>query len=135
MKTKKLLSLACLAAGLIFGQSLMTGSFAAETPIKALDRDGDGTLDLEEAKSAGAAAFDRLDRDHDGTLDKNELGARIDKSEFKSADPDNDGALTKDEYLSLVETLFKKADHDNEGTIDAKELRSRAGRELLRAVR
>ncbi len=135
MKVKKLLSRGSLAVALIFGPPLMANCFGAEAPIKALDKDRDGTLDLAEVKDAGAAVFDRLDKDHDGTLDKKELGARIDKSEFNSADTDNDGTLTKDEYLSLIETLFKKADRDDEGTLDAKELHSKAGRELLRVVR
>ena len=42
-------------------------------PVYGLDTDNDRTVDLEEAKKAASALFDRLDRDHDGTLDRREL--------------------------------------------------------------
>jgi hypothetical protein len=38
--------------------------------------DSDGTIDLEEAKKAASAVYDRLDRDHGGKLDKRELAGR-----------------------------------------------------------
>ena len=45
--------------------------------MQTLDTDNDGTVDLEEAKKAASAAFDKLDRDHDGTLDRRELRGRL----------------------------------------------------------
>jgi len=103
--------------------------------LQMLDTDNDGTVDLDEAKKAASALFDRLDRDHDGTLDRRELKGRLNARELAAADPDKDGALTKDEFLAVVERRFKSADPDNDGTLDAKELRSRAGRALLRLLR
>ena len=104
-------------------------------PMAQLDTDNDGTLDLEEAKKAASALFDKLDRDRDGTLDRRELAGRLSVKELRAADPDNDGTLTKQEYLALVEQRFRAANPDNDGTIDAKELNSRAGKALLRLLR
>jgi len=103
--------------------------------LQGLDPDHDGTVDINEAKTAGTAMFGRLERDHDGTLDARELKGRLSANQFAAADPDHDGTLTKDEYLALVEKHFKAADPDNDGTLDAKELRSRHGRELLRLLK
>ncbi len=108
---------------------------AANDPIKAFDLDGDGTLDLAEAKKAASALFARLDRDHEGTLDKRELAGRLSAREVAAADPDHDGTLTRDEYLAIVEKRFNAANRDGDGTLDAKELRSSAGRALLRLLR
>ncbi|MEA2884362.1 MAG: hypothetical protein QOH32_3618 [Bradyrhizobium sp.] len=104
-------------------------------PIRMLDTDNDGTVDLAEAKTAASALFDRLDSDRDGTLDKRELAGRLNAREFAAADPDHDGTLTKDEYLAVVEQRFKAADPDKDGTLDARELNSAAGKALLRLLR
>jgi Ca2+-binding EF-hand superfamily protein len=102
--------------------------------LQQLDSDHDGTLDLNEAKTAGTAVFDRLDHDHDGTLDRRELRGRVTAAQFAAADPDHDGTLSRDEYMALVEKRFNAANPDNDGTLDARELRSPAGRNLLRLV-
>lgn len=103
--------------------------------LSALDTDHDGTVDLNEAKAAGAAVFDRLERDHDGTLDARELTGRLNARELAAADPDHDGTLTKDEYLAVVQQRFTAADPDKDGTLDSKELGTAQGRALLRLVK
>jgi Ca2+-binding EF-hand superfamily protein len=118
--------------------AVMIASPAATAPVgilRALDPDHDGTVDLNEAKSAGSAQFERLDRDHDGTLDRRELRGRLSAKELAAADPDHDGTLTKEEYLAIVEKRFTAADPDNDGTLDRRELRSSAGRALVLLVR
>jgi Ca2+-binding EF-hand superfamily protein len=125
-----------LAIGMLF-----TGSFPAfaksdrSNPVRMLDIDNDGTVDLAEAKKAASAVFDRLDRDHDGTLDKRELAGRLSAKELAAADPDRDGTLTKDEYLAVVEQRFNAANTDKDGTLDAKEMNSAAGKALSRLLR
>ena len=121
--------------------TLISGSFPAfaksrhDNALQMLDTDHDGTVDLDEAKKAASALFDKLDRDHDGTLDKHELGRRLSPKEFAAADPDHDGTLSKDEYIAVVEQRFKAANSDNDRTLDEKELSSKAGRNLLRLLR
>jgi len=115
-----------------------TGGFAfarSGDPLYGLDTDRDRTIDLEEAKKAASAVFDRLDRDHDGNLDRRELRGRLTARELDAADPDHDKTLTKDEYLALVEKRFDAADPDHDGTVDSKELKTKAGRALLRLLR
>jgi Ca2+-binding EF-hand superfamily protein len=109
-------------------------SAAKSSPISALDKDKDGTLDLAEVKDAASALFDKLEKDKDGTLDAKEAGRRMGEKEFKEADPDNDGTLSKDEYLGLVVKLFHAADTDKDGTLDAKELNSKPGIALLHLI-
>lgn len=100
--------------------------------LAGLDTDHDGTVSLDEAKSAAEKMFDKLDRDHDGTLSKRELRGRLSAKEVTAADTDHDGTISKDEYMAAVEQRFKEADADKDGTLTPKELRSTAGRALLR---
>ena len=104
-------------------------------PVKLLDSDNDGTIDLAEAKKSASDLFAKLDRDHDGTLDKRELARRLSAKELAAADPDHDGTLTADEYAAVVEQRFQAADPDKDGTLDAKELNSAAGKALLRLLK
>jgi len=106
----------------------------AASPLKLLDPDKDGTVDLAEAKAAATKLFDKLDGDKDGTLDKKELRNRVSGKDFASADPDKDGTLDKNEFLAVVELRFKSADPDKDGTLDAKELRSKAGKALMQLL-
>ena len=64
-----------LAIGTVAG--MLVPAWAAPNPIRMLDTDNDGTVDLAEAKKAASALFDKLERDHDGTLDKRELAGRL----------------------------------------------------------
>ena len=100
----------------------------------ALYPDKDGTVDLAEAKAAGAKEFAKLDPDKDGTLDAKELGSHVDAAALKAADPDSDGTLDEKEYASLVVARFKAADPDNDGTLDDKELGTDAGKAFLKLV-
>jgi hypothetical protein len=124
-----MVTLAALLSGA--APALATGKSG---PVARLDTDNDGTVDLEEAKKAAGALFDKLDTDKDGTLDLKELKGRVTPREFRAADPDNDGTLSKDEYLALVEKRFKAADPDNDGTVSAAEFKTRAGRALRRLL-
>jgi len=105
------------------------GSFAA------LDRDGDGTIDLDEAKRAAELLFGHLDRHRTGKLNRAQLGRRrLTVAEFSWADRDHDGTLDKDEYLALVERQFKAADVDHDGTVSRAEFESRSGLPLRRLL-
>jgi Ca2+-binding EF-hand superfamily protein len=133
VKTLTLASLLAISLPSVVVVTSASPAFAASA-LQALDPDKDGTVDLNEAKTAGSALFDKLDVDHDGTLDRKELTDRISAEDWKIADPDNDKTISKDEYLAFVEVAFKRANPDNDGTVDAKELKTPAGRALLRLL-
>jgi Ca2+-binding EF-hand superfamily protein len=124
-----------VALGIVCAISQTFAAEKAGDSVRALDTDHDGTVDLNEVKSAAAAAFDRLDRNHAGKLGRPELKGRLNAKELAAEDPDHDGTLTKDEFTAAAETRFKAANVDSDGTLDAKELNSRSGKSLQRLVR
>src|ERR1700679_3857878 len=131
VKTLTLASSLAISPPVAIVATSVSPAFAA-SPLQTLDPDKDGTVDLNEAKTAASALFDKLEKDNDGTLDRKELHGRIPDAEWAVADPDNDKTISKDEYLAYVETVFKKVDTDNDGTLDAKELKTPAGHALVR---
>jgi Ca2+-binding EF-hand superfamily protein len=133
VKAFTLVSLLAISSPLAMVVTSASPAFATSA-LQTLDPDKDGTVDLNEAKTAASALFDKLDVNHDGTLDRKELKDRISAEDWKVADPDNDKTISKDEYLAFVEVAFKRANPDNDGTIDAKELKTPAGRALLRLL-
>ena len=134
MITRRMVLLGSLLTSSVIGGFPAFAAPRRSRVMQLLDPDNDGTVDLNEAKRAASALFDRLDRDRDGTLDRREIGGRLSRAEFAAADPDKDGTLSKDEYLRVVERRFMAANPDNDGTLDEKELRSRAGQALLRLL-
>ena len=137
MKSKLELPDACVSAGRLASTGARPDErLASICRLGAEDTrpDKDGTVDLNEAKAAATALFDKLEKDNDGTLDRKELHGRIPDADWAVADPDNDKTISKDEYLAYVEAVFKKADTDNDGTLDAKELKTPAGRALVRLL-
>jgi Ca2+-binding EF-hand superfamily protein len=136
MVPRKILAAAGCALALVLSGGAGGGrAQAVDMALGALDPDHDGTLDLNEARNAATALFDRLDTDHDGTLDKKELKGRLGGSAFTASDPDRDGTISKDEYLALVEKRFKAADPDHDGTVSAAEAKTSAGQALLRLLK
>lgn len=112
-----------------FARGGRAGSFAA------LDRGGNGTIDLDVAKRAAERLFQELDRHGAGKLTRAQLGRRrLTAAEFSSADLDHDGSLDKGEYLALVEQQFKAADVDHDGTVSRTEFKSRSGLPLRRLL-
>lgn len=104
------------------------------TQVGRYDTDGDGTVDLAEAKKAAGDLFDKLDTDKDGTLSFKELHGRLSRKEFTAADTDTDQSLTREEYLAVVELRFKAADRDHDGTISSWEFQTSTGRNLARLL-
>lgn len=125
--------LIALASVMAAPAALARGGRAAS--FAGIDTDNDGTIDLDEAKRAGAALFESLDRGRAGKLSHAQLGRRrLTAAEFAWADRDHDGTIDKDEYLALVERQFRAADVDNEGTVDRAEFKSRSGLALRRLL-
>lgn len=136
-----------LAAGL--GLSLAAPAMAMhhnklEAAFQAADKDGDGSLDKEEAKALPRVSkhFDRLDADRSGTLSLDEITAGAEKGRkthdrmkqrhdhakdrFAAADTDGDGSLDREEAKSLphVARDFDRIDADQSGTVTVEELRA-----------
>jgi EF hand len=105
------------------------------TLVGQFDTDNDGTVDLAEAKKAGAEMFDKLDADKDGTLDRKELHGRLSRKEFAAADADHDGTLSKEEYLAAVEARFHAADAKHDGKLTHWEFHTPKGRALTHLLR
>lgn len=133
MKTFALAFLLAISLTPVMVVTSASPAFAASA-LQTLDPDKDGTVDLNEAKTAASAMFDKLEKDKDGTLDHKELNGRIPDADWAVANPDHDKTISKDEYLAYVGAVFKKADADNDGTVDAQELKTPAGRVLLRLL-
>jgi len=100
--------------------------------LQKWDTDHDGTLSLDEIKTAATARFEALDRRRTGRLSRSQLAGVLASQQFRKADKDKDGTLDKDEFLSVVEELFQATDKDHDGTLDKRELGSSAGKALLR---
>ena len=103
--------------------------------LKGLDPDNDGSLDLNEAKTAASALFDKLDRDKDGTLSAKELRGHLTEKELAAGNPDKDKTLDKNEFLAIVEQRFNAANPDKDGTIDCKEIGKKSGKALLKVLK
>lgn len=130
------ISAALAVSGLTFGHSAVLAQGASPcAALKGLDTDNDGTLDLNEAKAAASALFDKLDRDKDGTLTAKELRGHLTKKELAAGNPDKDKTLDKNEFLAIVEQRFNAANPDKDGTIDCKEIGKKAGKALLRVLK
>jgi Ca2+-binding EF-hand superfamily protein len=121
--------------GLIAAASPAMARTKNSTLVGQFDTDGDGTVDLAEAKKAAADLFDKLDTDKDGTLTIRELGGRLRHKDLAVAKAGHDKTITKDQYLAVVEQRFKAADKDNDGTLSSWEFHTRAGRALVRLLR
>ena len=105
-------------------------------PMRALDLDRDGKLNLAEAKSAAAKHYDDLNPALDDALDREEARRHsLAAATFRSADTDSNGTVNKAEWLALVERRFKAADPDDDGTVSRSELRSEKGKALARFLR
>ena len=98
--------------------------------LKAVDKDNDGTVTLDEVKAYATMRFKALETDKDGTLDEKELKGRLTATGFKSANMDADKTLDQAEFLTYVEKLFKEA-NDKDPHLDAKELETAAGKKLV----
>jgi Ca2+-binding EF-hand superfamily protein len=107
--------------------------------FKAADKNGNGSLDPEEAKALPHVAknFDRLDTDKDGSVSQAELTAgmkgmhgkgrkmhRKGMAAFQKADTDKDGTLDRTEAAAMprVARNFEAIDTDKSGTVSLEEI-------------
>lgn len=104
--------------------------------FKKADKDADGTLDKEEAKTLKGVSkhFDQIDADKDGTVSMEEITTHLEgmkknmhargEENFKKADKDADGTLDKEEAKGLphVTKHFDAIDADKDGTVSMEEI-------------
>lgn len=107
-----------------------------EAHFKAADKDNDGSLTREEAKSMPRVTknFDAIDADKSGTVTLAELQATTRKmakemhergaERFKAADRNGDGMLDREEAKTMprVAQNFDAIDADKSGTVAEKEI-------------
>lgn len=136
-----LVILACLATAWLApaGYAAKSGK-NFEQSFKAADKDGDGTLDREEAKALPRVAkhFDEIDADKDGTVSLEEIYASARKvaktmqeeqrAKFEAADKDKDGTLDREEAKALprVAEHFDEIDANKDGKVSAEEIKAYA---------
>ena len=113
----------------------VTPAFAQSSLVGQFDLDKDGSVDLAEAKKAGAALFDKLDVDKKGVLTRKQLHGRLSSKAFAAADTDKDGTLSKDEYLKIVEERFNAADTKHDGKLVNFEFQTPKGKALTKLLR
>ncbi len=118
------------ALGLVASFGAVRADMTPTAFLKAVDKDSDGTVTLDEVKAYAAVRFKALETDKDGTLDEKELKGRLSETGFKSANLDGDKTIDEKEFVAYVETLFKEA-NDKDTTLDAKELGTPAGKKLV----
>ncbi|XSG82319.1 MAG: EF-hand domain-containing protein [Methyloligella sp. ZOD6] len=122
----------------VAGAALMlsTAVYAAEVSetMKAVDPDMDNEMTLKEAQTAGKKVFKAINPDGDDTLEADELKGRVTKRQLKEADPDDDGSLDMNEYMNLIEKRFHAANPDGDDTIESDELETRKGKKLLELI-
>ncbi|MGA0533933.1 hypothetical protein [Hansschlegelia sp. KR7-227] len=95
--------------------------------LKALNKDGDNTLELAEVIDAGAKLFAVINPDGDTTLESGETKGRITEKDWKRYNKDGDQTLEMDEWLTILRARFNAANPDKDGSLDEKELNTKAG--------
>jgi Ca2+-binding EF-hand superfamily protein len=126
-----------IVALVVVGAISAPGQAQAQRPnvdafLQQWDADDDGTLSLDEVKTAASARFEALDRKHNGNLTRTQLAGILTFQQFHQANTEKHRTLDKNEYRAFVEKLFQAADKDHDGKLDKAELGSSAGRALLR---
>ena len=94
--------------------------------VKSVDKDSDGTIDMQEAKTAAMAKF-ATSRQGQGTARSTPR-----KPAWTSARPipTRTARSTRRSSRAALGDTFKAADTDHDGTVDAKELASPEGQKL-----
>lgn len=134
MTSKFALGLAGVAAAFIALAAPAQAAHKACAIIAKHDRNGDGKLNVFEAKRAGKAAFAALNPDGDWTLEYAEVSNRIGPKTFAKYNRIGRKGLDKVEWSRLVKARFHAANRDGDRTIECDELHTPAGERLLAVI-
>jgi len=97
MRTRTIILAATAALGVgLAGAAVSAKGAAGGKMFQKLDADGNGTVNLEEARAGQNRWFARLDANGDGTISREEFQATADKR-FARYDLDGNGEVTADE--------------------------------------
>jgi hypothetical protein len=99
--------------------------------IKAINKDGDQTLEMAEVINAGVKVFEAINPDGDTTLESGETKGRVSEKDWAKVNNDGDQTLEMDEWLKILRQRVKRADKDKDGKLTAEELDSKAGQGVL----
>lgn len=122
--------LASAALSLTIGAGPASAKSGAEI-LKALNHDGDQTLEIPEVIDLATKLFSAINPDGDTTLEPDETEGRLSKADWKAVNRDGDETLEMDEWLSIARKRFRAADKNKDRKLDEKELDSKAGQKLI----
>lgn len=118
----------------LFAAAAMAQTSADEARFAELDRDGSGTLSLEEYAAGPRERFDAIDVDHNTRITAEELETYEPQGDGQLSavqrialdDGNEDGELALDEHDAVVEAMFERTDDNGDGSLDLAEFRSDA---------
>lgn len=99
-------------------------------PLKAVDPDNDGKLELAEAKKAASEAWKKVSAAKNKAED---FEARLGSKEL--AEGTGGTGIMEKEYVEIATTMFRGADADKDGSVDCKELEADIGQSLLKLLK
>lgn len=125
----KTLRIATLAAAVWAAAGV--SAFAAECgPLKVIDPDNDGRLELAEVRKAASDTWKKVSASRNKS---EEFLVRLGSTEL-SEGTGGVGVLEK-EYVEIATSMFKAADADKDGSVDCKELEADIGLTLLKMLK
>jgi Ca2+-binding EF-hand superfamily protein len=90
----------------------------SEENLLTLDKDGSGSVSLEEFEAFTEFAFGAMDIDKNGALSKAEVDAHAPDGAFARADSDGNGSISAAEFKTRMDANFKSADLDGDGQLN-----------------
>lgn len=107
--------------------------------LKAMDKDGDGKLSVEELPESMRQRFQMMDTNGDGFIDEREMQAAAERmrrggagggmaQRMRRLDSDSDGRISREEAPGPMQGRFDQMDTNGDGYLDQKELEKAAER-------
>jgi Ca2+-binding EF-hand superfamily protein len=134
MSTRSIVIVPFAAAAALLATVALAQTSTDEARFADLDRDGSGTLSLEEYAAGMRERFDAIDVDHNGQVTVEEMetfepqrdGQLSAAQRIALDDANQDAELALDEHTAVVEAMFERTDDNGDGSLDLAEFRSDA---------